>query len=354
MRIELARRPNEQGHNDAGHEARAEGDCQRFRWTGTNDVFGLLVALLELLLHVVVSLSERFTRLVGILRRIFTSLTGVLTGLICVVTRGIGCAVGHVATVFHSLVKKRFDIATCRTRFLLNHANELLDVAFTLREVIVRQLPPSLLDSTLQLIPSALQFLLGNHLSSPFFGMRVSNQFDSMSTIPECNCRARSQNLPRFLRIPEFQLERAIWRWLITNQLVFVSIDHASTCDQLLKSEALCLRVVDSFTGWHGVCFSFQHDPSCGPLSQGLRFMSDAEVLDIAKHVEAQICDRTSRRVHELHVHPSNGKLSISGRVHTFHIKQLALNAAMETLGNRHLVAHFDIKVVNNAAAVTH
>lgn len=86
--------------------------------------------------------------------------------------------------------------------------------------------------------------------------------------------------------------------------------------------------------------------------------MSDAEfaaTLDIAKRVEADICDRTSRRVHGLKVDPSEGRISISGRVHTFHIKQLALNAAMESLGSRsRLVAHFDIQVMANENVVAH
>ena len=86
--------------------------------------------------------------------------------------------------------------------------------------------------------------------------------------------------------------------------------------------------------------------------------MNDADAvspMEIAKQVEAQISDRTSRRVHGLKVHPSEGRISISGRVHTFHIKQLALNAAMESLGRRcRLVAHFDIQVMNAEVVGSH
>ncbi len=58
-----------------------------------------------------------------------------------------------------------------------------------------------------------------------------------------------------------------------------------------------------------------------------------APLVDLVDHLEADIARRTGRQVRDLRVLAIDGRLILRGRSRTYHVKQLAQEAALDGAG---------------------
>ena len=125
---------------------------------------------------------------------------------------------------------------------------------------------------------------------------------------------------------------------------------------------AICGKNSSQLSEWPTVCLggssdnnefekenpvvSFDSECEHAPIDGNcVAFLSPSRAQCLATSVKRQIGLRTGNRVEHLRVEEAGGQLIISGTTRTFHIKQLALAAAMDLLEGREIYAEFALDV---------
>jgi hypothetical protein len=155
-RLFSAARRQKHGQTQARNQSDPKGDHYRLCRSIVDCLFGVLIPSA----HSLRNAPSRFlSGLAGFVQRVVNGLVGLVQGIVNSMTDPIG----RSGSLSGGLVDEMFDRFPRFARAPLNSANQLLDSAVDMEQVVVGQFGPFALQFATNHVPFAFKYILGNH-----------------------------------------------------------------------------------------------------------------------------------------------------------------------------------------------